>query len=635
MKKTILFLCLIIDYQGFAQMTGVPDSIHYQAVLRDAAGNVLAPGTNGTLNFQLFSDFSSSTPAYEENQSFTTNAVGLVNLYIGGGNKVGSNTMANVIWSMGTACYEVRLNGSLIGTRQAFASVPYALYARSAGGGSLPFGTQNQTLFHDGINWKPTSNLSHDGVSLGIGVQPMNGTRLRIVSGGGDSTGVSISKSGATGRDAGFRAFTSGSSPASINPNASIIYGGDLISTNIGTGYAIGASGIGVSGGVAIGVSGIGTGGATSTIIGVYGSAEAAGNGPNRYAAFFNKGKVVVNDAILFPTVTNTTTLFYTLNAFNEGSWVPLPASSSSISVTGTGIIGVTPTTPSTNFTVNAVPPLFQSVNIGTITMSSYPVYNLNIPSPSFSYNPFTGFLSYLQTPFATNFNISPALTLSGSTLSVAGNTVNLPGLNFWARPTNTATELGNPADNVGIGINNPGEKLSVFAPTNVDVSILTGSSNSAVLNFGSTATHTLGRIVYNNGNNSMSFWTASTPDRTFINNTGNVGINTNNPGAKLDINGDFRLGTGGNILLKVIGGAASPNVGSINPATNAPVTFAAAGAVSGDRVVVTMAGGTSSAVFLGSAAVTGANQITVNLYNAGGTAAAGGTYTFNYIIYK
>jgi hypothetical protein len=635
MKKRLSILLLIIGYQVFGQMPGVPDSINYQAVLRDAAGNVLAPGTNGILNFQVFSDFSSGSPAYEENHNFTTSSVGLVHLYIGGGNKVGTNTMANVNWAGGSACYEVRLNGSLIGTRQAFASVPYALYARSAGGGSLPSGLLNQTLFHDGISWKPTNNLSNDGINIGIGIQPLSGTRLRLVSGASDSTGFSVTKSGATGRDAGFRAFTYGASAANlVNPNSTVIYGADLVSTNIGSGYAVGASGIGVSAGVAVGVSGVATGNGTSTLIGVYGSVEAPGTGPNRYAAFFNKGKVVVNDAILFPTVTNTTTMFYTLNAFNEGTWVPFSASSP-ISLSGTGIIGVTPASPSTNFTINAVPPSFQSINIGTITLGSYPNYNLNIPSPTFSFNPSTGFLSYAQTPFSTALNISPALALVGSTLSVGSNTLNIPALNFWARPTNTATELGNPADNVGIGITNPTEKLVIHAPANVDVSIITGFTNSAILNFGSTATHTLGRIAYNNSNNSMSFWVNNGPDKIFINNTGNVGINTNAPGAKLDINGDFRLGTGGNVLLKVIGGTATPLVGSINPNANLPFSFTATGAATGDKVVVTMAGGTSTTVFLGSATVTGTNQITVNLFNLGATAAPGGTYTFNYIIYK
>lgn len=634
MKKLLLLLCLFAGYQVFPQMPGIPDSINYQAVLRDGAGNVLAPGTPGTLNFRIYSDLISANPDYEENHTFTTNAVGLVNLYIGGGSKVGSNTMANVNWASGTASYEVRLNGTLIGARQAFASVPYALYARSAGGGSLPLGLQNQTLHHDGVVWKPTNNLANDGTNIGIGIVPTGRVRLNVVSGNNtDSTVISAFKGNAYNRDVAIKAKIIGTTSLNLsNPDSTAIFGGEFIARNFGQGYGVGASGIGSSSGLAVGLSGVATGG--STLIGVYGSAEPSG-GPNKYAAYFNKGKVVVNDGIMFPTVTNTTTLFYTLNGLNEGVWAPLTANSSSISITGGGIVSVSPAAPSSTFIVSALPPVFTSTNIGNITMSSYPNYQLNIPSPTLSYSPTSGLLTYLQAPIQTSVNISPSLTLFGSTLSVAGSSINIPALNYWTRPTLTVTVLGNSGDNVGIGTSSPTEKLVVQTNTNVEVSIVAQPLSTAFLNLGSSVTHTLGRISYNTSSQSMSFWTNNAPDRLFINNTGNVGINTNIPNAKLDINGDFKLGATGNILTKVIGGQVQPIVGTINPNVNQPVNFAAAGAAIGDRVVVTMAGGPATSVFLGSAAVSAINQITVNLFNAGGTAAPGGTYTFNYIIYK
>lgn len=637
MKKSLLFFCLLIGFQVFAQMPGVPDSINYQAVLRDASGNVLTPGTSGTLNFRIYSDFNSANPDYEEDHPFTTDAVGLVQLFIGGGNQIGSNTMANVNWQAGTACYEVRLNNTLIGSKQAFASVPYALYAKSAGGGSLPQGLQNQTLYHDGSVWRPTNNLANDGTNVGIGLMPNNRVKLNVFSNNSDSTVISGTRTNASGRDAAIRGGIIGSSIGSvINPNSTAIFGADFTSTNLGTGFGIGVSGVGVSGGVAVGASGVATGGATSTLIGVYGSVESSVVGPNRYAAFFNKGKVLVNESIIFPSVTNnTTTLFYTLNAGNEGVWAPLPLSSS-LSVIGNGIISVSPLPPSSNYTVSALPPAFTSTNIGNITTTGYPNYQLNIPSPSFSYNPANGLFSYTQAPFSTNLIMAPAVGLAGNILTVAGNAVTIPQLNFWARPTATATELGNPADNVGIGITNPTEKLVVHnGNANIDVSFLTTPTNTVWLNMGTTTNHFLGRIGYHSNTNMMSFWTNNLPDRLVINNNGNVGIATNIPAAKLDINGDFKLGTGGNILVKVIGGSAQPNIGTINPGSNLFATFAAPGAATGDRVVVTMAGGTSTAVFLGSASVTGLNTIGVNLFNTGATGTAGGTYTFNYIIYK
>jgi hypothetical protein len=98
------------SFGSVGQIPNMPDSINYQAVLRDASGNILPPGTSGTLNFKIFSDFVSANADYEENHSFTTSTNGLINVFIGGGNKVGNNTFANVNWLNGTACYEVRLN---------------------------------------------------------------------------------------------------------------------------------------------------------------------------------------------------------------------------------------------------------------------------------------------------------------------------------------------------------------------------------------------------------------------------------------------------------------------------------------------------------------------------------------------
>jgi hypothetical protein len=645
MKKAILFFCLIVGFRSGAQISNMPDSINYQAVLRDASGAVMPVGTTGILNFRIFSDFVSVNADYEENHSFTTNAVGLVNLYIGGGTKVGTNTFANVNWSTGAACYEVRLNGTLIGPRQAFAAVPYALYAKSSGGGSLPPGLVNQTMYYDvSGGWKGTNNLANDGVRVGLGVAPSSRIKLNVATiDPNDSTIIHASKINAGIGDAAYRGTMIGNtSTTAANPLAPI-FGADFRSSNNGNGYAIGlvSSGIASSGGAGIGVMAVAKGPATSTLAGLFATVDTLAN-PNAFAAVFEKGRVSIGGDVYYPNAVSSAGYVYKIDAQKKGYWGLASGGNSSITINQSGIVNVSPSgTPSTLFTISALAPIFGTSGIGTVVPGAYPNYNLNIPNPTLSYNNITGNLNFSQTPFSTNVNISPSLSLIGNSLTVANSTVVIPGANTWTKPTAAVVALLNGTDNVGIGTTTPQQKLDVQGYLRVGAGSLAAdegwllyspSPGLSILRAGGRATSEM-RLDQNN-NSPMTFWTNGT-ERVRILPNGNVGIATAVPAAKLDVNGDFKLGTSGNVLTKVIGGQASPIFGSINPGTNLPTNFAAAGAAVGDRVVVTLGGGTSTTVVLVSASISVANQININLYNFGGTAAPGGTYTINYFIYR
>jgi len=237
--------------------------------------------------------------------------------------------------------------------------------------------------------------------------------------------------------------------------------------------------------------------------------------------------------------------------------------------------------------------------------------------------------------------NISPSLSLTGNSLTVGSSTVVIPSANTWSKPTATAVALFNGSDNVGIGTTTPQQKLDVQGyirvgagnlPTDEAWLLYSPSPGLSILRAGGRATSEM-RLDQNN-NSPMTFWTNSA-ERIRIIPNGNVGIATAVPAAKLDVNGDFKLGITGNVLTKVIGGQASALLGTINPSTNLPTNITAPGAAVGDRVVVTLSGGTSTTVVLVSATISVANQININLYNFGATAAPGGTYTINYFIYR
>jgi hypothetical protein len=127
MKKLIYsIIALLISATVFAQ---APQSFKYQAVARDASGEVIA---NQQVNFQFIirEGSASGTAVYIETHTDTTNQFGLVNLEIGNGN-VTLGTFTSIDWSNNTYYLEIVVNSVYIGTSQLL-SVPYALHAKTA-----------------------------------------------------------------------------------------------------------------------------------------------------------------------------------------------------------------------------------------------------------------------------------------------------------------------------------------------------------------------------------------------------------------------------------------------------------------------------------------------------------------------
>lgn len=109
-----------------------PQAINYQAVARDAGGNLIT--TPLTVRMSLRQGSASGAVVYQETHNVTPNTYGLFNLSVGQGTVL-SGSFSGIDWSAGPYFAQVEVNSGSgyvnMGTQQML-SVPYALYSGQA-----------------------------------------------------------------------------------------------------------------------------------------------------------------------------------------------------------------------------------------------------------------------------------------------------------------------------------------------------------------------------------------------------------------------------------------------------------------------------------------------------------------------
>ena len=140
MKKLTFIIAAffaIVTASSFAQQQQetVPQAFKYQALARNADGNIIA-NKNVSFRISIIQGSANGTTVYQETQTATTNNFGIVNLNIGRGSVV-SGSFNDIPWGGGEYFIKVEFdpnggsNYTLMSASEML-SVPYSLYAENA-----------------------------------------------------------------------------------------------------------------------------------------------------------------------------------------------------------------------------------------------------------------------------------------------------------------------------------------------------------------------------------------------------------------------------------------------------------------------------------------------------------------------
>lgn len=139
-----------------------PQVINYQAIARDAGGNIVTNAIG--IKFRILQGSTSGTLMYEETHTSSPSTAGVFNVGIGAGTIV-SGSFTGINWQNGPYFLEVNIDPAggtsytTVGTTQLL-SVPYALYAEKAGNVNINVGNGLSLSSGTLINTAPNQTVS-------------------------------------------------------------------------------------------------------------------------------------------------------------------------------------------------------------------------------------------------------------------------------------------------------------------------------------------------------------------------------------------------------------------------------------------------------------------------------------------
>ena len=193
MKKTTSLLLALFAFLAISHAAPTGPQIPYQAVARDASGNLIANQTV-SVRFTIHDGTASGANVFQETGTATTNEFGLFTY------NIGTNTsISGVNWGTAAKFMQVEIdptggtNYTDMGTQQML-YVPYAAYALSSGNGAGPAGPTGATGAQG-----PIGPTGANGTNGAAGAQGATGNTGAQGPAGANGTNGAAGTQGATG----------------------------------------------------------------------------------------------------------------------------------------------------------------------------------------------------------------------------------------------------------------------------------------------------------------------------------------------------------------------------------------------------------------------------------------------------
>lgn len=175
MKKLIFLFAIVFALFSIVKAQTPPNAFNYSAVARNTDGQPIALKTI-SIQISILKTSPTGEPKYIENHRVTTDQYGLFNLIIGKGS-IQSGSITTIDWSNDNYYVKVGMdiNGGnnflTMGTTQLL-SVPYALYAKSAGN------IVSNNLVLPAVITKEVTNITSNSATYGGEVVNINGNQI-------------------------------------------------------------------------------------------------------------------------------------------------------------------------------------------------------------------------------------------------------------------------------------------------------------------------------------------------------------------------------------------------------------------------------------------------------------------------